>query len=93
MAKYMITWRLPAETRNVALKRFMEGSAMQPPEGVTHISRWHGVSGLGWGVVETDDPKNIADWLLRWTDLISYDVFPVITDEEIGALLQKHGLG
>ena len=44
-------------------------------------------------VVETDDPKAISDWLLQWTDLASFEVQAVLTDEELGELFQKHGLG
>ncbi len=94
MAKYMLTWETPRENRNELIKRFMEGSAMQPPEGISFVGRWHGASGaVGWSVVETDDPKTITDWLLHWSDLLSYEVIPVIADEEFGELLQKHGLG
>lgn len=67
---------------------------MQPPEGVSVVTRWHSVSNnRGWGVVETDDLKNIADWLLPWSDLACYEVSSVITDEEAGELAKKHGLG
>jgi len=94
MACYMVTYQLPAANRNEAIKRFTDGSALQAPEGAKDLGRWHSANGrTGWSVVETDDPKILADWLLRWTDIISYDIEPVISDEEIGSLFQKHGLG
>ncbi len=94
MAQYMITYNLPGENRNEAIKRFAEGSAIQPPEGVTSVGRWHAVDGnIGWSLVETDDPKTIMDWLLHWSDIITYEVVPVIGDDELGALFQKHDLG
>lgn len=92
MAKYMVSWQFPGDNRNEAIERFTEGSRMQPPEGVVHIARWHSVEGdAGWGVVETSDPKHLADWLLHWSDLLSYQVTPVISDEELGELFKKHG--
>ncbi len=45
MAQYMVTYNLPGENRNEAIKRFAEGSAMQPPEGATSVGRWHAVDG------------------------------------------------
>lgn len=94
MANYMVTWNLPSEHRNEAIKRFMEGSALQAPDGVSLVCRWHAAAaGVGWVVVETDDPKTIADWLLHWSDLLSYEATPVLTDEEVGEMFQKHGLG
>jgi hypothetical protein len=92
MAQYMITWTLPSDNRDEAIRRFSEGSAMQPPAGVTHLGRWHAAGGgLGFGVVETDDPKAIAKWLVQWTDIIEYEVVPVISDEELGEVFQTLG--
>jgi hypothetical protein len=94
MACYMVTYQLSGANRNEAIKRFTEGSAMQAPQGAKDLGRWHAANGhTGWAVVETDDPKIIADWLLHWTDIMSYEVEPVIGDEEFGSLVQKHGLG
>ncbi len=94
MAKYMVTWDIPPEVRNEAISRFMDGSSMQPPEGVSVVGRWFAAAGGdGWSVVETDDPKMISAWLLRWSDLLHYEVTPVITDEELGENIQKLGLG
>ena len=93
MAHYMITWNLAAENRNEAIKRFAEGSAMEPPAGVTHIGRWHAAEGgLGWGVVEAADPKDIAKWLILWSDIIDYDVTAVISDEELGEVFESANL-
>lgn len=94
MAKYMVAWDLPPEHRDEAIGRFMEGSAMQTPDGITVLGRWHAVGGvIGWCVVETDDPKIMADWLVLWTDLFTYDITPILGDEELGELYQKHGIG
>ena len=93
MAQYMMTYDLPSENRNEAIKRFAEGSTMQPSEGATIVGRWHSVGpNVGWTLIETDDPKTIADWLLHWSDIMTFDVAPVIGDEELGALFQKHDL-
>jgi hypothetical protein len=92
MAKYMITWRLSPANRNEAIKRFATG-ARHAPAGLKELGRWHAASAdAGYLAVETDDPTHITNWLLQWSDLLPYEVVPVISDEELAASLQKHGL-
>ncbi len=94
MAAYMITYELPHANRNEAIKRFVSGEAMQDPAGAKTTARWHAVGGkIGWAVVETDDPSVMTAWLLQWTDIIDYDITPVVSDEGLGEALGKAGLG
>ena len=94
MATYMLTYHFSPEEQEEAIERFMEGSALEEPEGIESVSRWHSVSGgHGWNVVETDDPQHITDWVLNWGDLIDYEVTPVIDDEQLGEVFVKHGYG
>ena len=93
MATYMVTYELPHTNRNEAIKRFVSGEAMQDPAGAKTTARWHSVGGkIGWFVVETDDPSIMTAWLLQWTDIIDYDITPVIGDETLGEALAKAGL-
>lgn len=93
MAKYMVVWDLSPENRNDAIERFVEGSALQEPEGVKLVSRWHAaVGGVGWSVVEADDPKALTGWLLKWSDLLSYEAIPIIDDQEFGEMLAANGM-
>ena len=92
MAKYMVTWQVPPHARNEAIRRFGT-DARNAPDGLKVLGRWHTASiDAGYVVVETDDPKHIANWLLQWSDLLPYEVRPVVTDEELGALLEQHKL-
>jgi hypothetical protein len=92
MPKYMITWKLSPAVRNEAIKRFAT-NARNVPAGLKEIGRWHAAGGGGgYSVVETDDPKHITNWVLQWSDLLPYDVEPVITDEELADSLQKNKL-
>lgn len=92
MAKYMVTWRVPPSNRNEVIKRFAT-DARNAPAGIKELGRWHAARGDGgYLVLETDDPKNITNWILRWSDLLPYEVEPVIGDEEFADALQKQGL-
>jgi hypothetical protein len=53
-----------------------------PPAGVKMLGRWHSVEGnRGFLVAESDDSGAIATWLQGWSDLVSFEVTPVLTDE------------
>ena len=63
MAKYMVIWDLPSDKRNEAIARFVEGSALEEPEGVSLVSRWHSVAGgRGWSTAEIDFARGGSAW-------------------------------
>lgn len=41
----------------------------------------------GFGVAEASDAALIQEWVLDWSDLMSMDVHPALTDEQLGPLL------
>ncbi len=52
------------------------------------ISRWHCAQGLkGFILAETTDATAIAKWVQDWTDLLSFEVTPVINDEQIARVI------
>ncbi len=54
-----------------------------PPEGVEMVGRWHSAEGnRGWLICESDGADGIARWLQEWSDLISFEVTPVLTDDQ-----------
>ena len=56
---------------------------MLPPDGVTLVSRWHDVGGrIGFMVVESSDFTLVAAYMRGWTDLLTFDIIPVINDEQ-----------
>jgi hypothetical protein len=68
-------------------RRFRETGA-PPPEGVRMIGRWHGAEGNdGLFIAESEDAAALAAWLQDWTDLLSFDLRPVLTDEEFSAVI------
>ena len=70
------------ERRNDAQKRFIETGAM-PPSPVTMRERWHSVEGQrGFVIAESSDAVAIAKWFQDWTDLLSFEITPVLNDEE-----------
>jgi hypothetical protein len=79
---HVIAWTFKPEHRNAVQARFKEAGGL-PPEGVKMIGRWHGVgTNKGFCVAESDDPLAIAKWAQKWSDLMSFDVYPALTDED-----------
>jgi hypothetical protein len=80
---FHITYTLPPENREKAQSRFKETGGL-PPGGATMIGRWHCAEGLkGFVIAEASDAEAIAAWTQQWTDVLSFDIAPVVDDEQM----------
>jgi hypothetical protein len=80
---FHVSHELSSENREAAQNRFKETGGL-PPEGVEMIGRWHCAEGLrGFVLAETSDAVAIATWLQDWTDLLTFEVTPVVDDEQM----------
>ena len=78
---FHVTFEYPPAHRDAVHERFKQTGA-PPPSGVTMSGRWHDVAGnRGFLVAESDSADAVAAWLQEWSELISFDVTPVLTDE------------
>ena len=62
--------------------RFRERGRMAP-EGLRYVSSM--VSGDGrrcWQLMECDDPTLLDEWMRHWSDLVDFEVVPVIASAE-----------
>jgi hypothetical protein len=41
----------------------------------------------GFGIAEVSDAALMQIWVLEWSDLLSMDIHPALTDEQLGQLL------
>jgi Protein of unknown function (DUF3303) len=58
------------------------------PDGLRYVDSWvidDGALDRCFQLMETDDPSLFDVWLERWSDLGSFEVFPVITSAEAAA--------
>jgi hypothetical protein len=69
--------------RDEALARFKKTGAV-PPKGVKLLGRWVSVdfSG-GFDLLESDDPKALAEFSLMWSDLLEQSLIPVLEEPDI----------
>ena len=84
---FHISYEISNDNRNEAQDRFTSTGAL-PPEGVTMLGRWHSVAGLyGFMVAETDNAEALFTWTQSWTDLLTFEITPVVGDEEAARVL------
>lgn len=71
-------------------RRFRERGRLAPP-GLDYVSSW-AASDLSccYQVMETADPSLIEAWISNWSDLVDFEVVPVITSAEAS---EKAALG
>jgi hypothetical protein len=84
--KYILLWNLPHGTYHPTVKRFLETGGA-PPKGVTQLGRWHGMSGQGVAILESDDPKALFEMRAQWSDLLDLTLTPCLEDADAGAVL------
>ena len=53
------------------------------PAGLFYVSSWaHETLDRCYQLMETDDPSLIDQWMSRWSDLVDFEVHPVMTSAE-----------
>jgi hypothetical protein len=80
---YMVIERYRRGPRPVYARSAARGRML--PEGLAYVNSW--VVGDGdmdrcFQLMETSDPALFDVWLERWSDLVSVEIFPVITPAE-----------
>jgi hypothetical protein len=91
--KFIVQWNGQPTAENAVIERFMKTGG-RPPEGITLLGRWHAIGGLqGVAIVEANDTQSIAAMSLEWGDLLTINIFPALTDEDLGTALGKFAAG
>ena len=84
--KFIVSWNIPKTSVAAAEARFLQTGGA-PPAGVKMIGRWHGMSGGGVMIAETNDAKALYSWISYWNDLLEFETTPCVEDAEAGAVL------
>ena len=79
---YMVIERFRNGDAASVYRRFRDKGRLAP-EGLTYISSWVGADlRVCYQLMETSDPSLLAVWIDRWSDLVDFEVHPVITSSE-----------
>lgn len=66
-------------------RRFRERGRLAPL-GVNYVNSWVTEDlGMCYQVMECEDRALLDEWLANWTDLVDFEVIPVITSAEASA--------
>lgn len=79
---YMVVEHFKNDDALPVYRRFREQGRLAP-EGLTYISSWVD-EGLRrcFQVMETDERRLIDQWISNWSDIVDFEVIPVITSAE-----------
>lgn len=63
-------------------RRFRERGRLAPA-GLSYVSSWVDETFRRcFQIMETDDRKLLDEWIANWSDLVEFEVFPVMTSQE-----------
>lgn len=83
------SWKPDPKIREEGIARFKRTGGL-PPKGVTLLGRWTRVDlNGGFDLIESDDPKAIAEFSLMWSDLMELTTVPILEDEALATVLQR----
>src|SRR5262245_31769765 len=82
---YMIVENFKNQDAQPVYQRFRERGRLMP-EGLVYVSSWVDEKLTRcFQLMETDDPKLLDEWIANWSDLVDFEVFPVIKSSEAAA--------
>ena len=67
-------------------RRFREQGRLAP-EGLRYVASWVTADlRQCFQVMECEDPRLLTEWTSRWTDLVDFEIFPVVTSADAAAI-------
>ena len=77
---FVTQWKCAPENLKTVVARFKDTGGV-PPKGVKMLGRWHDVTqSRGIVVLESDDAEAVARWSYAWSDVLSFETYPVLDD-------------
>ena len=88
MALYMVLEHFRNSDAAPVYRRFRERGRMAP-EGLNYISSWVTDDLLTcYQVMETADRALLEEWMSHWSDLVDFEVHPIVTSKEAAERVQ-----
>jgi hypothetical protein len=82
---YMVVERFKGGDPVPVYRRFRDSGRLAP-EGLTYVSSWVDANlERCYQLMETDEPQLLQQWIAQWSDIVDFEVIPVITSEEATA--------
>ena len=82
---YMIVEHFKNRDAVPAYRRFRDQGRMAP-DGLVYVASWVDLTlERCYQLMETDDRALLDTWISKWSDLVDFEVYPVITSQEAAA--------
>ena len=80
--KYMVIEQFKSGDSAAVYERFHESGRMLP-EGLSYVDSWVDLnSGRCFQLMETENPQLFDTWIACWSDLVQFEVIPLVTSAE-----------
>ena len=71
-----------------AIYRRLRDRGRQMPEGLTFVSSWvQADMGRCFQLMECDDVTLLQRWIVQWSDLMEFEIVPVVAGKDTAAAL------
>ena len=71
-----------------AIYRRLRDHGRQMPDGLSFVGSWvQADMGRCFQLMESDDVTLLQRWVVAWSDLIEFEIVPVVTGKDTGAAL------
>jgi len=71
-------------------RRFRDHGRLAP-EGLQYVSSWVDEElERCFQLMETDDRKLLDEWITNWSDIVEFEIFPVISSKEAAEKIAQH---
>ena len=79
---FMIIERFKGGDPQPVYRRFAERGRLAPP-GLEYLGSWIREDlALCYQVMQCDDRALLDEWIAKWSDIVDFEIVPVITSEE-----------
>jgi Protein of unknown function (DUF3303) len=79
---YMVVEHFKGSDAVPVYRRFRERGRLAP-EGLLYISSWVDEKlERCYQLMETGDPRLLDEWMANWSDLVDFEVYPVISSKD-----------
>jgi len=85
---YMVVEHFRNKDAVPVYRRFRDSGRMAP-EGLIYLSSWVDQSfECCYQLMQTRDRRLIDEWITRWSDLVDFEVHPVLTSSEAAEVIR-----
>jgi hypothetical protein len=85
---YMVIERFENQDAGPVYRRFRDKGRMLP-EGLEYLSSWVDVKlERCFQIMETSDPKLMAEWIGNWSDIVEFEVVPVMSSADAARAME-----